>query len=74
MTPPPRENRRWWVVPLALFALLCLLNPRCSVAEVGQEDGSVLRTSSYSLGPFGWRAESRIDASGDQVKIDVHTD
>lgn len=73
MTTPPRKKRRWWLVPLGLFAVLVLLNPRCSEASVGQPDGSVLRTASYSFGPFGWSASTRIDASGEEVKIDVNT-
>lgn len=73
---PPRRERlfRWWMVPLALFALLGVLNPRYSAAEVGQQDGTVIRAERFALGPFGWVASSRIDASGDRVLIDVRTE
>lgn len=73
---PPRHKRpfRWWVAPLGLFALLCVLNPRYSAAEVGQEDGTVIRAEKFALGPFGWVASTRIDASGDRVLIDVRAE
>ena len=75
MTPPPRKKRRrWWLIPLALFALLCLLNPRYSMGEVGQEDGTVLRAERFAVGPFGWVASTRIDATAEKVLIDVRTE
>jgi hypothetical protein len=62
------------LAPLGLFALLCVLNPRYSGAEVGQEDGTVIRAEKFALGPFGWVASTRIDAGGGRTLVSVQTE
>jgi hypothetical protein len=73
-SPPKKKRRWWWLLPLGLFALLVLLNPRYSAAEVGQDDGTVVRAERFAFGPFGWVASTRIDATGDKVLVDVRTE
>ena len=74
LSAPKKKWFRWWLVPLGLFALLCLLNPRYTAGEVGQEDGTVIRAERFAIGPFGWVASTHIDASGERTLVDLRTE